>query len=82
MSKKNLLGCSTVGFIVNGYTEKKFNYLVGRVKTIVDSLGLSEKQTKALSDLLVGEIWNVWDNAQFVYSYEGNEEDPEAKMIN
>lgn len=70
------------GFNVHGYTYKKFSYLEGRVRTIVEALGLPEKQESSLTDLIVGELWGAWDNPEYSYGYKGVPNSPDAVMLN
>lgn len=81
MSNKNSLENEKVGFSVHGYTGKKFQYLEGKFRTMIETLGLSEKQEKSFSDLIIGELWNMFDKPQFHYQYEGLEGDINAKLI-
>jgi len=68
-----------IGFNVHGYKVEKFSHLEGRIRTIIETLGLPEKQSKSLTDLLVGETWGMWDKPQYSYNYEGHGID--AKLV-
>ncbi|MHA1401627.1 MAG: hypothetical protein ACTSQE_14855 [Candidatus Heimdallarchaeaceae archaeon] len=72
------------GFVVHGYTLSKFSYLEGRIRTIVETLGLPERQEKALSQLIVNETWSMWDKPEYSYQYEVDSNaitTDEAKLI-
>lgn len=72
---------SNVGFSVHGFTVDKFSHLEGRIRTIIEAVGLPERQSKSLTDLVIGEIWGLFDKPQFHYEYEGQIGDFNAKMI-
>lgn len=70
-----------VGFSVHGYTASKFGYLEGRIRTIIEAVGLPERQSKSITDLIIGETWGMFNKPQYSYDYEGIEDDFNAKMI-
>lgn len=62
MSKQELL--ETV--IVHGFYESRFNYFLGRVMTLIETLGLTETQEKAFKDIIKQEIWSLWEHAPYM----------------
>lgn len=56
---------SDSSYLVNGYT---VDHLVGRVLTLIETLGLKDSQEKAVKDLVRQEIWQPFNNdfAQYV----------------
>jgi hypothetical protein len=69
------------GFIVNGFMLTRFSRLEGKIRTIVESVGLPEKQEKALSQLLVNETWELWESPDYSYNYIGNHQDNATLQI-
>ena len=71
MSKLETKGFVNYGapFQVYGYTETDFKNLVGKVLTVIDSLGMKESQEKAVKDLLSQSIWKVYEHPRYVYDY-------------
>lgn len=70
MSKKNKESgvpmCSWgTGYVVYSDTPDR---LFGRVFTVVEALGLPEKQEDSLRNLIRGAIWNVFEDAIFITS--------------
>lgn len=51
---------------MHGFYVERFEHHVGRVMTLIETLGLSEVQSKAFKDLMKQEIWSLWENAPFV----------------
>lgn len=56
-------------FQVYGYKETDFKNLVGKVLTVIDSLGLKDSQEKAIKDLLGQSIWKMYEHPAYVYDY-------------
>lgn len=52
--------------MVHGFYVERFNHFLGRVMTLVETLGLAEGQEKAFKDIVKQEIWSLWENAPFV----------------
>lgn len=50
----------------HGFSESRFNNLVGRIMTQIETLGLPENQEKAFKDIIKQEIWSLWEHAQLV----------------
>lgn len=63
-----------LGFESHGYKFEKFSYLVGRMMTMVEALGLPEKQEEAYMSIVKQELWKFWEIPNYIYSYdkEGN----------
>ncbi len=49
-------------FTVHLFTVQKVEYLLGRIMTITETLGLNEKQEKAFKDIIKQEIWSFWEH--------------------
>lgn len=69
MSKNKNLGSVGYG---NGYVvcEEAPNWIIGKVLTLLDVLGLEEKQDKSIKDLVRQEIWNVFQQGGVFISSE------------
>ena len=65
---------TVAGYTVHGYKLEKFSHLEGKIRTIIEAVGLPEKQSKSLTDLILGQTWGMWENPQFTYYYEVDEE--------
>lgn len=62
MSKKS----SVDTVIVHGFYESRFNHFLGRMMTLIETLGLNETQEKAFKDIVKQEIWYMWEHAPFI----------------
>jgi hypothetical protein len=52
------------GYVIQ---ENEPAYLIGRLLTIIDSLGLKETQEKAVKDLIKNEVWGIInETAQYI----------------
>ena len=61
-SSENQLGMGP-GYVV---TESKVNHLIGRLLTLAEALGLSEKQEKSYKDLVSQEVWKELEGASHI----------------
>lgn len=44
------------------FNVERFEHFLGRTMTILETVGLSEKQEKALKDIVKQEIWSLWEH--------------------
>lgn len=51
---------------VHGFNVEKFDYFLGRVLTIIETLGLPQSQEKAVKDLVRQEVWYLWEHPRFI----------------
>ena len=63
-SSDNQLGIGP-GYIVSGNT---FDYLIGRLLTLIEAIGLKETQEKSLKDLIRQEVWGSVRDHNYVES--------------
>lgn len=47
---------------VHEFNKERFDYFLGRILTLVETLGLPETQEKAFKDIIKQEIWSLWEN--------------------
>jgi len=47
---------------VHEFNKERFDYFLGRVLTLVETLGLGETQEKAFKDIIKQEIWSLWEH--------------------
>lgn len=47
---------------VHSFNQERFNYHLGRVMTLIETLGLNESQEKAFKDITKQEIWHLWEH--------------------
>lgn len=47
---------------VHSYNQERFEYLLGRVLTMIEAIGLNSGQEKAFKDIIKQEIWYLWEN--------------------
>ena len=61
-SKDSNVGCH------GAYTleERDVNDLVGKLLTLIDALGLPEKQEKSLKDLIKGNVWSSMSSSSYI----------------
>jgi hypothetical protein len=47
---------------VHEFNVERFDHFLGRVLTLVETLGLGETQEKAFKDIIKQEIWSLWEH--------------------
>ena len=47
-------------------SEATHSYLIGRLLTLIDALGLKESQEKSVKDLISQEVHHAWDRAIYI----------------
>ncbi len=52
--------------IVHGFNVEKFNHFLGRILTIVESLGLETVQREAVKSIIKQEVWDLWEHPRFI----------------
>lgn len=55
-------------YTVHGFNEEKFNTLLGRLLTLVETLGLPKSQEDAFKSIVKQEVWSLWENPKFIES--------------
>ena len=72
MSKEIKVKLEKETVMVHGFNEERFNNFLGRILTIVETLGLSSSQETALKSLVKQEVWALWENPWSVEEKEKN----------
>lgn len=52
--------------MVHGFYVERFDYFLGRILTLIETLGLNETQEKAFKDIIRQEVWHLWEHAPFM----------------
>lgn len=47
---------------VHEFNKERFDYFLGRVLTLIETLGLNETQEKAFKDIIKQEVWSLWEH--------------------
>jgi hypothetical protein len=46
--------------VVHGFSGGDWSKVIGKVLTLIDTLGLKEEQGKAVKDLMMQQLWDSW----------------------
>jgi len=46
---------------VHEFNKERFDYFLGRILTMIETLGLNENQEKAFKDIIKQEVWSLWE---------------------
>lgn len=59
---------------IHGFNEERFNSFLGRILTLIESMGVNQKQEEAIKSLIKQEVWGLWEHPAFIEKkdYNGN----------